>query len=81
MTDFAQFMQLMVDRPVVDQTNLSGHYDFTLLWTPDTIHNTPRDTAPDLFTAVQEQLGLKLVATHAPTDVFVIDAVTRPTPN
>ncbi len=81
MIDFAQFMQLMGDRPVVDQTNLPGRYDFTLLWTPDVMRNTPTDTAPGLFTAVQEQLGLKLAAMRAPTDVFVIDAVTRPTQN
>jgi uncharacterized protein (TIGR03435 family) len=81
MTDFAQTMQLMVDRPVVDQTSFSGRYDFTLLWTPDAMRDTPTDTAPVLFTAVQEQLGLKLVATRAPTDVFVIDAATRPTAN
>jgi uncharacterized protein (TIGR03435 family) len=81
MTDFAQTMQLMVDRPVIDQTNLPGRYDFTLLWTPDVMRATPTDTAPGLFTAVQEQLGLKLEAMHAPTDVFVIDAVTRPTQN
>jgi uncharacterized protein (TIGR03435 family) len=74
-------MQLMVDRPVVDQTSFSGRYDFTLLWTPDAMRDTPTDTAPVLFTAVQEQLGLKLVATRAPTDVFVIDAATRPTAN
>ena len=35
MTDFAKTMQLMVDRPVLDQTNLSGRYDFSLLWIPD----------------------------------------------
>jgi len=81
MTDFAQTMQLMVDKPVVDQTNLSGRYDFTLLWTPDVMHDTPTDTAPGLFTAVQEQLGLKLTATRTPTDVFVIDAATQPTEN
>lgn len=81
MTDFAQFMQLMVDRPVVDQTSLPGRYDFTLLWTPDVMRDAPTDTAPGLFTAVQEQLGLKLAATRAPTDVFVIDAATRPTQN
>jgi uncharacterized protein (TIGR03435 family) len=45
------------------------------------MRDTPTDTAPVLFTAVQEQLGLKLVATRAPTDVFVIDAATRPTAN
>jgi uncharacterized protein (TIGR03435 family) len=81
MTDFAKTMQLMVDRPVLDQTNVSGRYDFSLLWTPDAMRATPTDTAPGLFTAVQEQLGLKLEATHATTDVFVIDAATRPTPN
>ena len=81
MTDFAKTMQLMVDRPVLDQTNISGRYDFSLLWTPDQMRATATDTAPGLFTAVQEQLGLKLEATHAPTDVFVIDAATRPTQN
>jgi uncharacterized protein (TIGR03435 family) len=81
MTDFAQTMQLMVDRPVVDQTNLSGRYDFTLLWTPDVMRDTVTDTAPGLFTAVEEQLGLKLTAARTPTNVFVIDAATRPTEN
>lgn len=81
MPEFAQLLQLMGDRPVVDQTNLSGRYDFTLLWTPDIIHNVPTDAAPAIFTAVEEQLGLKLVATRTPTDVFVIDSVNRPTPN
>jgi uncharacterized protein (TIGR03435 family) len=81
MADFAQVLQLMGDRPVVDQTNLSGRFDFTLLWTPDAMRATPTDNAPTLFTAVQEQLGLKLEATHAPTDVLVIDAATRPTQN
>ena len=81
MADFAQLIELMgADRPVVDQTNLAGRYDFTLLWTPDQLRATATD-APGLFTAVQEQLGLKLEATRAPTDVFVIDAATRPTQN
>jgi uncharacterized protein (TIGR03435 family) len=80
MTDFAQTMQLMVDdRPVVDQTNLSGRYDFTLLWTPDVVREMQTDTAPGLFTAVQEQLGLKPTAARILTDVFVVDAATRPT--
>jgi uncharacterized protein (TIGR03435 family) len=79
--EFAQLLQLMGDRPVIDQTNLSGRYDFTLLWTPDAMHDTPTDTAPGLFTAVQEQLGLKLTAARIPTDVLVIDAATRPTEN
>jgi uncharacterized protein (TIGR03435 family) len=81
MIDFAQTMQLMVDRPVIDQTNLPGRYDFTLLWTPDALRATEPGAPPGLFTAVQEQLGLKLGATHASTDVLVIDAATRPTQN
>ena len=81
MTDFAQTLQLMGDKPVVDQTGLSGRYDFTLLWTPDAMRATEPDAAPPLFTAVQEQLGLKLEATRTPTDVFVIDAATKPTQN
>jgi uncharacterized protein (TIGR03435 family) len=81
MTDFAQTMLLMADRLVVDQTHLSGRYDFTLLWTPDVVRDAQTDAAPGLFTAVEEQLGLKLTATRIPTDVFVIDAATRPTEN
>jgi uncharacterized protein (TIGR03435 family) len=82
MTDFAQVLQLMgVDRPVVDQTNLPGRYDFTLLWTPDAMRAAEPDAAPALFTAVQEELGLKLEATRTLADVFVIDAATRPTQN
>jgi uncharacterized protein (TIGR03435 family) len=81
MIDFARTMQLVVDKPVVDQTNLSGRYDFSLLWTPDAMGATATDAAPALFTAVQEQLGLKLEATRAATDVLVIDAATQPTQN
>lgn len=81
MADFAKTLQLMGDRPVLDQTNISGRYDFSLLWLPDPTRATATDTAPALFTAVQEQLGLKLEATRAPTDVLVIDAATQPTQN
>ena len=81
MTEFAQTLQLMSDRPVVNQTALAGRYDFSLLWTPDAMRATPTDNAPGLFTAVHEQLGLKLEATRAATDVLVVDAATRPTKN
>ena len=90
MTDFAQWMQATVmDRPVVDQTGLPGRYDFTLKWTPDpsqfgqaraTGVASPQlddPNTPGLFTAVQEQLGLKLEAVKAPDDVIVIDHVER----
>lgn len=81
MSDFAKTMELMVDRPVIDQTNLAGRYDFTLLWTPDTLRATEPNAPPALFTAVQEQLGLKLEATRAPAEVFVIDHAERPSTN
>ncbi len=81
MTNFAQLLQLMGDRPVIDQTNLQDRYDFTLLWTPDGMPAAESDAAPALFTAVKEQLGLKLEAARMPADVFVIDAASRPTQN
>lgn len=90
MTDFAGLLQAMVlDRPVVDQTALSGRFDFTLLWTPDQSEFGGRGPAatndlnapPGLFTAIQEQLGLKLDPTKAMVDVLVIDRVERPTPD
>ena len=82
MSDLAQLFQIVGgDKPVVDQTNLSGRYDFTLTWTPDSIRASEPNAPPGLFTAVQEQLGLKLEAKRAATDVFVIDAATRPTQN
>ena len=93
MADFAGVMQTMVlDRPVVDQTALPAKYDFTLDWTPDEFQFTsfgprpPRpadaiDSRPDLFTAIQEQLGLKLESTKAPVEVFVVDKVEKPSSN
>jgi uncharacterized protein (TIGR03435 family) len=91
--DFAGVMQSAVlDRPVVDQTGLEGRFDFQLKWTPDETQfgglgvkvPPPADDAaapPDLFTAMQEQLGLKLQATKAPVDVIVMDRVTEPSEN
>ena len=90
MADFASVMQAAVlDRPVVDQTGLAGKYDFTLTWTPDDSQfrgmgirvPPPPDnaTAPSLFTAIQEQLGLRLESTKAPAEVLVIDRVAKPT--
>ncbi|HXE07776.1 MAG TPA: TIGR03435 family protein [Acidobacteriaceae bacterium] len=82
MPGFAHVVQMMgLDRPVIDQTNLAGRYDFSLTWTPDAIRAAEPNAPPALFTAVQEQLGLKLEATRAPADVFVIDAATKPTQN
>jgi uncharacterized protein (TIGR03435 family) len=93
MSDFTGLMQSAVlDRPVVDQTGLTGRFDFSLNWTPDDSQfggmgakvPPPTDTVdapPNLYTAIQEQIGLKLEATRAPADVMVIDNVQKPSSN
>ena len=93
MADLAGVMQAAVlDRPVVDQTGLTGRYDFTLTWTPDETQfvsmgiRVPPPTAdssapPGLFAAIQEQLGLKFESAKAPVDVIVVDHVERPSDN
>lgn len=79
MSDFALGMQAFLDKPVVDETGLAGRYDFILKWTPDEISTNNPNAPPGIFTAAQEQLGLKLEPTKAPTDVLVIGHVERPT--
>jgi uncharacterized protein (TIGR03435 family) len=93
MADFASRLQSgILDRPVVDQTNLQGKYDFLLKWTPDETQfnqvgarmpppSDAADAPPGLFTAIQEQLGLKLSPTKAFVDVLVIDHIQRPSEN
>lgn len=93
MGDFAGVMQTAVlDRPVVDQTSLQGKWDFILKWTPDESQFSgmgvkvppPSDAAdapPPLFTAIQEQIGLKLEAGKAPVPVLVLDHVEQPSAN
>lgn len=92
MADLASVMQgAVLDRPVVDKTGLTGRFDFTLRWTPDDsqfagfgARPTPPADAnapPGLFTAIQEQLGLKLESTKASVDVLVVDKIDRPSPD
>ena len=93
MGQFAGALQgAVLDRPVVDRTGLQGRFDFTLTWTADDSQfrsfgprppsGPPADNAPPgLFTAIQEQLGLKLERANAPVEVIVIDSVTKPTDN
>jgi len=73
-----------VHRTVVDKTGLKGRYDFTLKFTPETnpaTDNSTTDEAPSLFSALEEQLGLKLVSSKGPTDALVVDHVQQPTEN
>jgi uncharacterized protein (TIGR03435 family) len=89
MAEFASMLQVAVlDRPVLDQTGLSGRFDFTLAWAPDEFQTSggarppdPGNLRPSLTTAIQEQLGLKLEATRAPAEVFIIDSVEKPSGN
>jgi uncharacterized protein (TIGR03435 family) len=89
MAQFASTMnRAILDRPVVDRTGLSGKYDFDLEWTPDETQfggqlpqGIPEHPKPDLFAAVQQQLGLRLEATKGPIEALVIDKVERPSEN
>jgi uncharacterized protein (TIGR03435 family) len=92
--DFINFMtrNAGLDRPILDRTALAGRYDFKLSWTPDDAQwssvapGVPRpsdDTnpAPPLYTALQEQLGLKFSADKALAEVYVIDHIEKPSEN
>lgn len=88
---FTGLLQVMVlDRPVVDQTGLSGRFDIQVTFTPDDSQfkgqrmvppMDPASAAPGLFDAVQEQLGLKLSAQKAQVNVIAIDHIEKPSPN
>lgn len=91
MDDFAHVMQRnVVDRPIVDRTGLLGRFDFILTFTPSeyqlamtgggapsAVDNAP----PELFTALEQQLGLKLQPAKVPVDVLVIDHAEKPSAN
>ncbi len=73
-------------RPVMDKTGLTGGYDFTLRWTSDGSgsEDAPTDANaqwPSLFTALEEQLGLKLTSEKQPIDVIVVDSAEMPSDN
>jgi uncharacterized protein (TIGR03435 family) len=67
-------------RIIVDKTGLTGRYDFNLKWTPDGVEPSDQ-SGPDIFTAIQEQLGLKLESAKGPVDVIVIDRIEKPSAN
>lgn len=89
MGEFAELLQRAVlDRPVVDRTGLAGRFDFDLEWAPDETQfggevpvapsNAP---AAPFFTAIQQQLGLRLEATRGPVQALVVDQAERPSAN
>jgi bla regulator protein BlaR1 len=90
MAMFVGFLSGQVGRPVVNRTGLGGRYAIELRWTPDAASAQFSSTdAPPLadpsdgpiFTAIQEQLGLRLQSAHGPVDLIIIDQVARPSEN
>jgi len=78
MRRLAEILAGQVGNVVADHTGLAGEYDFTLEWAPNL---NDSGTGPSLFTALNEQLGLKLEATKSPVQAVVIDRIERPTEN
>ncbi len=97
MTQLAQRLSQFVDRTVVDKTGITGRFNFHVEFTPDpNMPNQappggrgadaanpapPIDAGPNLFVAVQEQIGLKLSSDKGPVSYLIIDHVEKPTPN
>ena len=88
MLNLAGTLSSNVGRVILDRTGLTGNFDVELQWMPDllplggdssTNPAPPPPDGPSLFTALQEQLGLKLESTKGPVDVLVIDHVEKPT--
>jgi len=86
---FLSMLSRQMGRTILDRTGLTGNYDFTLRWSPDNgattspnaTDDSQSDSLPSIFTAVQEQLGLKLESTKAPADVLVVDHLEHPAQN
>jgi uncharacterized protein (TIGR03435 family) len=92
---FAGWLSRKLGRMVLDQTDLKGEYDFALEWAPEPGEGNPEYTGmppgtpvpyinkdgPSIFTALQEQLGLRLVSQKGPVEVIVVDSVERPSAN
>ncbi len=92
MDDVVQgFQGAVFDRPVVNRTGIDGHWDFSLKWTPDEtqfqvfnvkiVPDESPDAPPPIFTAIQEQVGLKLDSAKTMVDVMVLDHVEKPGEN
>ncbi|MGD0444647.1 MAG: TIGR03435 family protein [Edaphobacter sp.] len=86
-SNLANNLSLRLHRQVVDNTGLTGKYDMTLKWAPDEnrgeagADGSAADSGPSIFTALQEQLGLKLEPTKGPVETIVVDHVEMPSEN
>ena len=91
--NFIAMLSQQLGRTVIDKTDLKGLYDFKLQWTPEMGQGQllpggpeppppPADASgPSIFTAIQEQLGLRLESTKGPVEVVVIDSIQKPSDN
>jgi uncharacterized protein (TIGR03435 family) len=81
----ANTLSRRVGRPVINRTGLAGEFQFELSWLQDmqAVAAAPAaaNDGPSLFSALQEQLGLKLEPSRGPVEFLVIESVERPTPN
>ncbi|HLH30168.1 MAG TPA: TIGR03435 family protein, partial [Terriglobia bacterium] len=80
------FLSTIVGRPVIDGTGLTGRYDIELKWTPSELEaprsdSTDSQSGPSLFTALQEQLGLRLESSKVPAEYLIVDHAEMPTSN
>ena len=90
-SNFILGLSQQLGRTIIDKTGLKGLYDFKLQWTPEFAGGPvvpggpepppPPADGPSIFTAIQEQLGLRLESTKGPVDVLVIDSVQKPSEN
>ena len=79
---FANVLSGVLDREVIDKTGIQGNFNVDLHWTPDERADAQLDDAgPSIFTAIQEQLGLRLESSKGPVEIFVIDHVEKPSEN
>ena len=78
MTRLADYLSSQTGLPVIDNTGLNAEYDFRVEWAPD---EKPGSIRPSLFAALQEQLGLKLIATKGTVEVIVMARAERPSEN
>ncbi len=87
MHDVALLLGSVLQKTVVDKTGLTGRYDFTLRWAAEQLSLVPgtptadAEKSPSLFTALREQLGLRLTSTRGPLEVLVIDRAEKPSGN
>jgi uncharacterized protein (TIGR03435 family) len=81
LASFAKSLSSRVDRTVIDKTGLAGNYNIDLQWSNEDNPDSGADPLPSIFTAIQEQLGLRLQPAHGPVETLVVDHAAMPTEN